>query len=205
MKHSLYIYHYSNKLFDTILTKEQQSKAGINSLSKEVINKEDDRARFRSSKYPRYNETSFMIDELPFDVILNSRFDPNHTVYKKGATIYCYEINVLNLPQMHWRLTESPTDTFIRHFWIENEFYKRIFFKMKNWLKIIEGNENEDLSKLIKTVRKYKGSYNRYFKRWVNSKSFINESNMYAATIPHIQLYPVDGIIEFEKVTKINL
>jgi hypothetical protein len=203
----LYVYHYSTEKFDKLLTRHQRYTDGTLDLTKEDLEKAENNAKFRSDPMPYHSEISFMIDKLPFDIILEAGFDENHKVYKKGNTVYCYSIDINKLdPNMAWRLIESPVDTLMAKLpWFNSNFYKKNFFKIKAFIKKAQGYQNNDHKKLVKTVERFQNTYRKYYTRWVHSKGFAEQKNMYAASIPHIQLYPQDGVINIDKVDVISL
>ena len=201
-----YIYHYSTELYENLLTREEQNKRGLNVLSQEDKIDQDNKAKFRSRKYPYYKELSFMIDKLPFDIILKGGFDPDHKVYKSGNAVYCYYVDVEKLPKMYWQLIESPVDSFMsKIFFINVNWYKKIFFRIKSLLKQIQRYETDDMDRLNIVIDKFKGTYPSSYTKWINSKEFEKQKHMYAASIPHIQLYPSNGEIKFDKVEKLIL
>ena len=201
-----YLYHYSTERFEEIITREEQSKRGFNILSDQEKKDLDKKANYRSSKHPYYKELSFMIDRLPFDIILSANFSTNHKVYRKGNLIYEYKIRLEDLPQMYWQIVESPTDNLLSKLpWFENNLYKKSFFKIKSLLKKLQKYESNDMERLKEVVEEFEGTYPMYYKKWINSKKFNYQKNMYAASIPHVQLYPLSGNIKIDNVQKINL
>lgn len=195
----MYLYHYSPKKLDQILTLELQDNYGIRTLSESFINKEINASKFRGEKYSRLKEISLMIDKLPINMIRNARFPKAHP-YKKAKTLFCHSVEIKSLDNiLKWELTETPFDVFLRdHFWMDYIPYKFVYFRIRELLKFLKNEKGRDVKKLSKQASKYKNTYDKYFKDWIDSESFERTNNMYACGVPHILVYTNQEIRVFE-------
>jgi hypothetical protein len=197
-----YLYHYSTKKLTKLLTLELQNEVGIRTFTKEFINKEEKRRKFRGDQFSRLKQISFMIDKLPYEVIKKASFPDNHPY--KAKSLYCHTIEIAKLKDiLFWELVESPFDMFIRNiFWKDRNKYKYYYFRINKVLKRLIGERGNSIDKISKISGRYKITYDKYFDRWINSKKFETTKHMYAYSVPHILVYTKKEVpvLKVEKV-----
>lgn len=95
---------------------------------------------------------------------------------------------------------------YIDFLYINSLTYKKLFQRTKTVLNKISGNHGDTIDSLIKVLKPLRGTIYDRFTRWIESKEFADQSRrQYAASVPHIMLYPTYGSISPLSVKKIQL
>jgi hypothetical protein len=201
----MYLYHYSTKKVDVILSRLAQHKKKINVLSKKELRDEELAKEFRGGVVMDIEQISFFFEKIPLDVLRSASFDRKHKAYQKGKKLYVYKVKIENLPSLYWEEVETAFDVWFRTwFWLEDNVVKRVYFSVRRIIKFFLYQDGVGIRRIASLAKIYKGTYRGYFKKWINSKSFEGEKHMYAATVPHILIAPRDGAgIVPEQVTEI--
>ena len=199
------VYHYSLKPYKQVKNMMAQNP---NPDEKKIAEwKELDKdAKFRSD-LPYYKHISLALDPLPFDIIMSNKFAKDHKIWKKGSVFYEHVISINDIPtNTPWKMVETPFDMFMAdNLWFEQDMYKRVYFKFRKFSKIISGLQANSTKHLANKILKYQGSYDERFRGLANRKDFDELKNKYMPTIPHLFVYPEDGIIKVRSVKKIQL
>lgn len=188
------LYHYSNKRLDVIKT--PYVLGDINNSTSQ-------------GKYVK--SISLHIDRIPIDFIKENF--PKDSPYFRGDMLYEYEVDVNAFEDcIKWEIVESPLDTWIYEH-LYNEFlwdnlyiYSKVYRYIKNILRSITSHKGYSKSMLISNTSKYKGSIENYFREWHSSDIFKDQGGrMYAASVPHVIVYPHSGKIDVLHITAINI
>ena len=143
------------------------------------------------------------MDQLPLDII-SKNFPSDHKIYKPGKKVFRHEVQIKSLEDnIYWRSVETPLDVFFYdHIWVNNDFYKKFYFRLLKLGKSLTGSEGTGKRSLLKVCDKYSGTYREFFSNLVEREDFGELSHMYAPTVPHIFLYPSSGTIKPFKTTE---
>lgn len=83
----------------------------------------------------------------------------------------------------------------------KNDFLNGIEYLLQTVKDIL----NDDVIKTYDSNPAYKGEISSYFLKASKRKDFSEFSMLYAASVPHLMLYPSSGIIEIDSITKITI
>ena len=194
------VYHYSLKPYNQLKSLEAQG-----GLTQAEIDKGIASANFRAVR-PYYKHISLALDPLPFDLIIGN-FDKDHKAYRKGRIVYQHQIDLRKISSdTPWQMVETPMNTLMAdHMWVSIDWYKKIYFKLSRAVSKITGAQGDNTKNLHRAVAKYKGSYRERFENLINRKDFEDYKNMYMPTVPHLFVYPTDGILNVDKVKKVKM
>jgi hypothetical protein len=115
-------------------------------------------------------------------------------------------VNELN-DDIKYYVTESSIDQFLLdNLWSNNELYKEYIFRnLRYYAKTFLSEQGSGLDNLINAIKKYKGRTKEYFEKATKRHDFEEMKRLYAANVPHIFLYPSEGIIQVSEHNKITL
>lgn len=182
----MYLYHYSDKLFDRLLTKRKQ---GI----KDDANKLE--------KYAYLDHISFFLEPIPLD-ILPSIHKNKHPFYVEGKELNEYKILTTSLGKMFYRLVESPENIKLLYdTTIDDETYYKERDKVDKKNKY-EGTSLKDLESL---VHRFQGTTREYFKKIPSYPNYEEIKTKYAPCVPHFMIYPETGIVNYSECNKVTL
>jgi len=198
----LTIYHYSDKKLDRLLTKEKQAEEGIVEISEQERKDKEGRAIVYNQFYSSLEQISFFFDPLPFDLVTKELYE--NPMYQKGNILYEHRVNVENLNIKAWQVIESPIKTSMLDSWTEEN--KELWADKVTALEEIYGDRGRDVEKLVKAVLRYKGKTRSYFEEAFKNPNFTDDNrSQYAAMVPHLYIYPIDGIVVPYDVKKIKI
>lgn len=188
------LYHYSKNLFDELKT----LKASGVSHSRPLGNNHPDLGN--------YNEhISFFFEPIPYD-ILGSIFKRKfNDVWYTGSQLYEYIVKVSEMPEFKYRVVESPTITnmyYDPHYDnLNKEEYIQLVRQTQLKMKEIGFNKKD----FISIANKYIGLTRQCYIDLPNRPNWDKIKNKYAATVPHVMIYPQKGIIEYSSYKKITI
>jgi hypothetical protein len=157
-------------------------------------------------EYPYSDHISLHIDPLPIDYI--KEHFPKDSPYFRNALLYEHIIDVRQMQGLfHWRLVETPVEQILYEFvhndylYDKSDLYAKVYFKLRRLIKSMLGERGTGQQSLVSAAAKYRWKILTYIKKWVNSDDFKEQgSKMYAATIPHLFVYSVNGVLPVSKV-----
>ncbi len=208
-----YIYHYSTKLYE-----ELKSRAKFDNISEKELEKMYKVEVVQYCSPDVYDKSiSFFMDPIPLKTIAKI-FDHKHDFWQSGKELYMYVVLLDSLPEdISYYITESP---------LANEMLANSYKEMPNddegpeWDKWIAkfkcrrlrllkeaGLVGIGLDKLIEQVNKFEGLTEENFRK---AKSYIymtdeDRYHKYAASVPHLMLYPDSGVINYQSVKKVKI
>ena len=202
---SIILYHYSDKTLDPLKTREAQGFV----TSPEALKEELELKQYTA--YPGlYNQQiSFFIDPIPRD--LPDKFDGRHRFWKSGKTLYEHEVVVNSaispLALVKFMLVEAPwRQKFMDQTDFNNEHDARNYHLKCAAMRVHLGEQGQGVSDLIKVIEKYKGTCNQHFGQYRDDPYYETDIlPKYAAMVPHLMLYPKDGIIPVHQIRRIKL
>lgn len=195
------LYHYSAKQFNTLLTKR---KAGT-ATAEEIAKSEKEAKRIFMPGTAYVDHISFFFEPIPSD-ILGKLYSKNHPVWIDGKELYEYEVDPLKLPEkVLYEIVEtareiSELDRFSKeHNWVEDDprllrkWFAHILSKKAKW-----GEYGEDRYKLLKQIKYYQNRLACDFLAAVQREDFQDNFRKYAASVPHLMLYPPSGEVQYD-------
>ena len=188
------LYHYSKNLFDELKT----LKASGVSHSRILGSNDPDLGD--------YNEhISFFFEPIPYD-ILGSIFKRKfNDVWYTGSQLYEYIVKVSEMPEFKYRVVESPTITnmyYDPHYDnLNKEEYIQLIRQTQLEMKEIGFNKKD----FISIANKYIGLTRQCYIDLPNRPNWDKIKNKYAATVPHVTIYPQKGTIKYSSYKKITI
>lgn len=167
------IYHYAAQPFDVLKTLEAQGKTN------------------NIPSIPDYNQhISFFLEPIPFD-FMGTVFGPKHHTWFPGSTVYEHTVLVKDITGFRYRIVESPEKTLLYYddTISDNEYHALL-------AKLIKENhyEGRDPQVFEKIQRKLKGTVREGYAKLSTRPNFAEIRDKYAATVPHVMLYPDKGV-----------
>lgn len=196
------VYHYASEKHSVLKTLEKQGK-----ISKEEKLKEEELYAIKCKKYKYsipgyyYEHISFFFDKVPIDIIADC-FNHEHEFWKSGSQIYQYTVDTDKIGNFLYEIVESPekTDLVFDESISEKDYYI-LHAKMVIENKYIGKNSSE----LEKASSKFIGTTRQYFKALKERDNFNDLKKKYAATVPHVMIYPHLGQIKYSSVEKVQI
>lgn len=197
------LYHYSKEFYDCLKTKRQQ-----NVLTKEEIKQADELKEDDLLKKAYIDHISFFFDPIPL-VLLPLLYKGQNDVWFKGNTLIEYTIESDTLESnVFYYVTETPNDLkeidkIDDYKWDNDPNYSKLYFENKIKRKIKEHEIGSSLTELNKQINKYKGTTENNYLLASKRKDFDYNIRKYAASVPHVMIYPSKGIINYESTRKV--
>ena len=194
------LYHYSTEKHKKLLTLEIQNK-----VSAQWLEDEDNARMFRFENYRYSQHVSFFFEPIPADV-LGSIYPENHKAWRTGNTLYEHIVDTDDIHLMEYRVVESPWRNLFYDFvpWLDNSFYKRMYFKVRNGWSLLAGEIGVTHDALHKATRKHIGHLKEEFVNAGNRDDFDDFSHQYAALVTHVMVY-TDKAIPVKSIKKITI
>ena len=197
------LYHYATKKFETLKTKQAQGIVTPKDMNESLdVCKEfyDSYGVRKPGNY--YEHISFFFDKIPDDI---TRFFPhNHEIWRKGNVIYEHVVDLSKCEHFMYEVVEFPEKTKLRYDDSLNPAqYVHELGKVYRAKKYI-GKNIKELTAIVKSEDLVK-EQNRYFEKLLIRSDYKEISQKYAASVPHVMLYPAEGVMEVSGVNKITL
>jgi len=196
----VYLYHYSTKPFKELYTIEKQISLGINNDKYKKLSD-----KFDWDKYSYIKHISLFIDPIPLDLV-RKHFTNNKT-YQENDYLYEHKIKLSDIKSilMYYMLVENKVDNFYYNYIFNIDMISDdLYANSKRKINELLGNHGEDYNKLRKLILDNKGVTKEAFEKLVNSDKFGDkQKGMYAPSVPHLFIYPKDGIIKVDSVKKV--
>ncbi len=184
------LYHYSNQEFPCLKTRRAQGAASRDELAMKP-------AGDRPGVY--IDHISFFIERIPLD-IMSEIFPTDHSVWRKNNSVFEYTIESSGIHGLAYELVESPEKAAL--FYddsISVAKYHSMLRKVNEENKYI-GHSNKELEECC---RKFLGKTRSFFEQIKSRPNYGEIKYKYAATVPHLMLYPKDGVIYYQTKGKI--
>lgn len=201
----MYIYHYSSEPRYSIKTKRASGVAVPEEIAKSEAN-----AKRHSFIGAYVDHISFFCGPIP-STTLPKIYGEDHQAWRNGNVLYEHLVDTATLEKnIAFTLVESHRewDEFNvfaeKNKWTGDDpellakWYKHIKDKRKTW-----GEEGKDLKLLEKQVKLHAGRLLDDFVDASMREDFEEGRMKYAANVPHLMLYPKDGVIVPEKISKV--
>lgn len=179
-------YHYSKKKFSELLTRSLQ---GV--VTEEERKDADEAGTFRGDIGPYYDSISFLLEPAPLDII-SSLFPKDHHTWKEGNSLIEHIVDLKGQDFYGWDIVEGPIAMlFVDNLpWIDNVFYKKVYFKTRSLGKKLFNEQGNDFKSLEKALKKFpEGTTREAYLKIKDRSDYDTIKNMYAATVPHLMIY----------------
>lgn len=204
----MHLYHYANKQFDSIKSKRTQGTA----TAEEIKKAEAEARRILMPGATYVDSISFFFEPIPSE-ILGQLYGKGHPVWFDGNKLYEYEVKLDVLPaRMLYEVVESERemaalDKFVAdHNWVEDDpvllkkWFAFILSEKMKW-----GEYGDDVSKLKLQVKNNQGNIANNFLRASQREDFKENFSKYAASVPHLMVYPETGEIRYELMNLVTI
>lgn len=184
------LYHYASTEYDVLKT-----RALTGEVTAEMVKQGKEDMVLRKKPGPYYDHISFFFEQPPIRK-MSKVFGTTHPFWYPGHEIYEYVVDISALPAFKYLLTESPD---VNDFFYDpknddlsvEEYYKQIdLIRRKN--KEI-GSTVSELRSVIQSLR---GETEKNYLSLKDRPNFEEIRDKYAATVPHLMIYPQGGNIE---------
>lgn len=196
------LYHYSDTRLTYIKTKGAQGK-----VSKLEMKEADKIAEFMEEVGPYYKHLSFFFDPIPRNIA--EIFGKGHNFWFEGNVIYEHVVDANDLIPFKWHLMEMSetiqlADTMKWGEGVSRE-QRRLQIRELNRHDKAKGYVGETLESLEDAIEELDVVTAEAFiaerKRDKNRESF----QQYAAGVPHLMIYPDDGMVKPISIKEITL
>lgn len=187
------LYHYAKQLFPTLKTLRAQGN-----VTEEQLMKAQAAAELRGSPGLYIDQISFFLDPLPLNVIAQLFEGYNHHTWSAGVTVYEYVVDSKTFGDFPFIFVETPFDVHFRDTeWPSNETdaNKKRYFDTYSSQKIHRGEQGKGNHAFEKMAKTFVGKTLAAFQQAV----LVNDEDQwrqYAANVPHVQAYPIGGIVK---------
>jgi hypothetical protein len=196
------IYHYNDKKLNELLNKKKQEELGLIEVSEQEKKEKEGRSIVYNDFYSSIEQISFFFDPLPTDLVVKELY--KNPMYQKGNILYEHKVNVEKLNLKAWQVVESPIKTSMLDSWTLDG--KELWADKVTALEEIYGDRGRSVEGLIKSILRYKGKTRSYYEASFKNVNFTDENrSQYAAMVPHLYIYPINGKIIPYDVKEIKL
>jgi hypothetical protein len=187
------LYHYATKPFDVLKCLEKQ-----NILSKSDKKKYDDSVD-NEMNIPYYKQISLFFDKLPCDII-GEIYGKQHFMFYQGSVLYEHEVKVLDIDTFSYKIVETPQETeWYYNDDISEEEYHRLSSEYRTRNKLY----GKSLLDFVSSGGKMCGMTRPYYMIMHTRSNWEKIKNMHAATVPHVMIYPKNGIIVPSSISRV--
>lgn len=179
------LYHYATQHFPQLETLKFQKR-------------NEKRKGVTDSNYA--NHISFFFDPLD-PIVLNEVYGSFHHFWKEGAVVWEHVCESHHFGDFDYHIVETPEKMKILYddSLSDDMYYRKLdlIHKEHHYL----GNQSEfDVA-----ARKFVGHTSKYQKRAPTYKNWEDIKTKYAATVPHVMLYPNKGFVKVESAGQITI
>lgn len=197
------LYHYSKEKHSTLLTLEKQGYVSQDDRKEEEKALIEDHKRFGYLRPGYYFEhISFFFEPPPLD-LMSTIFPNDHPVWYKGNPLYEHVIDTDDLKSFQYEVVEFPekTDAYYDSQVTDKEYYRILKEAVINQHYV--GKSALELDRIGQ--RFTNGVTHDYFKRIKIRINYDKIMHKYAATVPHVMIYPSLGSIKVKSVSKVKV
>lgn len=193
------LYHYSKARVEELLTLRQQ-KAGTPEANS--FKAHDPTTSYHPAGYA--DHLSFFFERPPIES-LASVFQEGHPVWYKGNDLYEYIVETRDNDQFKYVLVESPERT--AHYYDESYTDDDLQAWHKQELKILQKHNyiGEGSQQLERATRHLQGSTLSSYQQLRLRPNFEEIRLKYAATVPHVMLYPTSGKMPISQTHQVTV
>lgn len=193
-----FIYHYSKERYAILKCKALQEAEKEKDAEKpawEIL---------RLNNLPYDRSISFLMEPAPLDII-GGIFGRNHHTWAPGTQLFEYKVDTGSLGPLFFKLVESVEAT---DFYYDPKYEKLVgdaFVRARDALVKKLGYIGTDIQQLDKLTKANKGNTRKYYELIASRPNFADIKDKYAATVPHLMLYPRYGMIRPMSVQRVTV
>jgi hypothetical protein len=191
------LYHYSKQLFNELKTSSALHR------KPEELTKINKLIEKHTSKYS--DHISLFLEPVPLNILGTIYKGVGHDIWYTGSKLYEYQVNIDNLPYFKYNLMETPFEIELleddRYEDLSLEEYIDLLYRKKKELHLVGDNVKE----FKRQVALFTGLTQKKFTKLRDNPNWDKLKLLYAPTIPHVMLYPKGGIVNYEKVTEVEV
>lgn len=196
------LYHYSAELWVDLRTRKAQGLAKADEVQQSTM-----LAQQLGDLGSYLEHISLFIEPLPLDK-LPKLFGGSHPFYRSGQTVYQYTITVrVADPNMPWSLVESPAVGKYTDQWdwsnVDKETRRGYIRKMNDYMHRHKYH-GLTIRDMLTRITPFMDKTEEFFIQARKSKWANDTKEQYAAEVPHLMVYPVDGILKPTHVEKLK-
>lgn len=187
------LYHYSKDFFKDLRTLKVRKVDINNNLIPD-----------NEYRVGNYNDhISLFLEPAPLDIIGSIFKDTGNEVWVNGNQLYEYEVNTDHVQEFKYDIVETD----LANDFLYNNKYRNL--SDEEWLKLLYAEKKKiceigySKKEFLKVANKYVGSLRESFVKLPSRPNWNEIKTKYAPTCVHVMLYPIDGIIEYDKVNKV--
>ncbi len=197
-----YLYHYSTEEYVELKTLRKQGK-----IDNEKVKEDMKRVEKYRTPGPYIDHISFFMEQVPLDII-SKCFLGKHSFWKSGTTLFEHKVDIESIGNLYYHVVESPLKTAIYDNFPdipetkeESLEYFRIWEKFQ--INILE--RGTSIKNLLIIQKAYKGKVREQYMKISERGDFEEIKYKYAATVPHVMIYPASGIIPIKSIKKVHV
>ena len=196
------LYHYSKEKHSLLKTLDKQGK-----VTKDERRKEEELYVKKCKTYKYlipgyyYEHISFFFERPPIET-MSSFFGEGHGFWYKGNPLYEHIIDSSKIGTFYYELVESPEKTKIYYndTLTDNDYFKELAKLTNENMYVGKNNNNLEL-----VCERLKGTTLEYLELLKTRPNFEEIRFKYAATVPHLMLYPILGQVKPINVNKVTV
>ena len=177
---NIFLYHYADKQFEELQTLKYRGE------TKEGYTHKPSPEKGRGA----YDEhISFFIEPIPLK-IMGRIFGRDHHTWFPGNEIFEHKVSLNSVCPFTYHFVETPEKTLMLYddSIQDDEYYKRLNEYNKKL-----GYVGASVKEFEKPYRALQGCTEEYYKLLPKRPNWKDIRDKYAATVPHVMLYPVCG------------
>lgn len=196
------LYHYSAAKHTVLKTREKTSPPDKEKLAKA---KEDMETHKDPGTY--YQHISFFFEPVPLDLV-GKIFGKEHHFWFPGHDIYEHIVDLSSMPEFKYRIVESPlaVKMFYETDWddLDDSDLLKYFRELADKQKA-HGEIGSGPSELKSAASSMVGSVLEAFKELPKRPNWEELKSKYAATVPHVMVYPKGGEITVDEIKEVKV
>lgn len=197
------LYHYSASRHEVLKTREKSSSH----IDKEKLEKAKESMEEHRDPGTYFQHISFFFEPVPLDLV-GKIFGKDHHFWFPGHEIYEHIVDVDHLPKFKYRIVESPiaVEMFYATDWGDLDdsdalkYFRELAEKQK-----AHGEIGSNPSTFKATAHALVGSVRKAYEELPKRPNWEELKNKYAATVPHVMLYPTGGEVKVDEIKQVTV
>lgn len=193
------LYHYSDQKYMELKTREMTTRI---TEQDRLLASDDVMVRKMPGAY--YEHISFFFERPPLSK-MSRVFGHDHPFWYPGHEIYEHVVSIDDLPGFAYLVTESPDVTEFFYDERNDKLSNREYFEKVYQIRKRNHEIGDDLTKFKAVLAGMKGLTEKNYLALPDRSNFAEIKSKYAATVPHVMLYPKGGIIRVQSVNQVTV
>lgn len=199
----LNLYHYSGARHSVLKTREKTAKT----IEKKKLEEAKESMEIHHDPGTYYQHISFFFDPVPLDVV-GRIFGKEHPFWYPGHEIYEHVVSLDHMPDFKYRIVETPlaNKMFYDTDWDElDDSDKLMFFRKLAEAQKAHGEIGHSAGQFRSVASEFVGKARKAFEELPKQPNWGEIKKQYAATVPHVMLYPKGGEVKVDKITEVKI